>query len=593
MYVAFVLGIGLIVKSSMKTCKDFFEAGGAMPSWVSGLAMLAVSLSAPVVIGVGGWGAQYGLEAAHIFGIGAIPALLFAGLMMMPLYYGSKARSVPEFLFLRFDAKTRVLSACLFLVMTVFSSGIGMYAIGRAATELHLFDRFFLQVGWPRASIFPVTVSLVSIVVAAYVLLGGLVSAIYNQVLQFFVILAGLLPVVFLGLKNIGGWQGLKAAAPGAHGWQGLMHPSTNPMGIEIAGLGMGMGFVLGAGYWCTNVIVVQNAMASKDAASARRAPLIAAAAAVLLPFILVLPGLLAIGLPTPHSTTTVTMGADGSIVHNIQVVSAEAEQGKGVVPARVDPVSGRPLLDGNGRALLDYDMATPNLLFHFLPAGSLGLGLAALLAAFMCGVSGSITALNAVFTCDIYQPHIRKSAGDRHYIAVGRITTVVGILLSIAAACSLPHFGSVMSTLQLLFSVVTAPLLATLLLGMFWKRATGHGAFIGLVAGVGAALLHHGATRSMDASSWLQGGWITVFHKYPSAIAQSLYGAIFAFGVSLILTVLISLVTEPKAEAELVGLVRALTPRPAALPAAWWKRPEAVAAFILLAALIVNLLIA
>ena len=595
LYFVFVLGIGFALKRYMKTSKDFFQAGRALPAWICGLAFISANLGAQEVIGMGASGAKYGLETAHFYGIGAIPAMIFVGIFMMPFYYGSKARSVPEFLRMRFDEKTRALNACSFAVMTVFSSGISMYAMARLIQALHVFDSLFRSLGRPPEQIFTFSIILSAVIVLGYIFLGGLTSAIYNEVLQFFLIIAGFLPLVLLGLKNIGGWSGLKASVPVAymHEWKGVMHANTNPMGIEVIGLGMGLGFVLGAGYWCTDFLVIQTAMASKDMESARRVPLIAAVPKMLFPFLVILPGLLAIGLPTPHTTTTIIRGADGSITHNTTVVPLQVEQGRGLVPAKINPVTGKAMLTASGQPLLDYDMATPNMLLHFFPTGILGLGLTALLASFMSGMAGNVTAFNTVFTYDLYQSYIHKGASDRHYLAVGRWATVGGVILSICTAYAAINFNNIMDTLQLVFSFVNAPLFATFLLGMFSKRTTGHGAFAGLIAGTSAAMLHHGLTLPIEARPGIHGGWITVLHHYPSDMAQNFWGAIFAFSANFIVAVAVSLLTKPKPESELVGLVHSLTPKPPHAHLQWWKRPEALAVAILLVAVALNIFFA
>ncbi len=412
--------------------------------------------------------------------------------------------------------------------------------------------------------------------------------------LQFFLIIAGFLPLVLLGLKNIGGWAGLRASLPVAymHEWKGVMHASTNPMGIDIIGIGMGLGFVLGSGYWCTDFLVIQTAMASKDMESARRVPLIAAIPKMFFPFLVILPGLIAIGLQTPH-TTTVQHEINGAIYRETDVVPKQVEEGRGLVPAKVNPVTGKPMLDASGKPLLDYDMATPNMLLHYFPTGILGLGLTALLASFMSGMAGNVTAFNTVFTYDLYQSYIHKGAPDRHYLAVGRWATVGGILLSIGTAYAAINFNNIMDTLQLVFSFVNAPLFATFLLGMFWKRATGHGAFAGLISGTAAAMLHHGLTLPIEAHTGIHGGWIMVLHRYPSDMAQNFYGAIVAFGINLIVTILVSLMTKPHPESELVGLVHSLTPKPSHAHLPWWKRPEALGVGILLVAVALNLFFA
>ena len=591
LYFFFVLGIGFALKRYMKTSKDFFQAGRALPAWICGLAFISANLGAQEVIGMGASGAKYGLETAHFYGIGAIPAMIFVGIFMMPFYYGSKARSVPEFLRLRFDEKTRALNACSFAVMTVFSSGISMYAMARLIQALHIFDSLFIHLGWPTGWIFTFAIVMSAMIVLLYIFLGGLTSAIYNEVLQFFLIIAGFLPLTLLGLKNIGGWSGLKAALPVQymHEWKGVMHASTNPMGIDAIGIGMGLGFVLGAGYWCTDFLVIQTAMASKNMESARRVPLIAAVPKMVFPFLVIVPGLIAIALPTPHTTTYVHQDTNG-IYHDIHVVPPEVEQGHGLIPAKMNPVTGKAMLDTSGKPLLDYDMATPNMLLHYFPTGILGLGLTALLASFMSGMAGNVTAFNTVFTYDLYQSYIRKGASDRHYMAVGRWATVGGILLSIATAYAAINFNNIMDTLQLVFSFVNAPLFATFLLGMFWKRATGHGAFAGLIAGTGTAILHHGLTLPIEAHPGIHGGWITVLHNYPSDMAQNFWTAIFAFSANLLVTVVVSLMTKAKPESELVGLVHSLTPKPPKAHDVWWKSPEALAIAVLVMAVALNI---
>ncbi len=594
LYFVFVLGIGFALKRYMKTSKDFFQAGRALPAWICGLAFISANLGAQEVIGMGASGAKYGLETAQFYGIGAIPAMIFVGIFMMPFYYGSKARSVPEFLRLRYDEKTRALNACSFAVMTVFSSGISMYAMARLIQALHVFDGLFRALGLPPGGIFTFSIVLSAIIVLLYIFLGGLTSAIYNEVLQFFLIIAGFLPLVILGLKNIGGWSGLKAALPVQymHEWKGVMHASTNPMGIDIIGIGIGLGFVLGSGYWCTDFLVIQTAMASHNMDSARRVPLIAAIPKMVFPFLVILPGLLAIAIATPH-TTTVVRNENGVIYHETNVVPKEVEEGRGLVPAKINPVTGQPMLDASGHPLLDYDMATPNLLLHYFPTGILGLGLTALLASFMSGMAGNVTAFNTVFTYDLYQSYIHKGASDKHYLAVGRWATVGGILFSIGTAFAVISFNNILDILQLVFSIVNAPLFATFLLGMFSKRTTGHGAFAGLVAGTSAALLHHGLTLPIEARPGIHGGWITVLHHYPSDMAQNFYGAIFAFGTNLVVAVVVSLCTKPRPEAELVGLVHSLTPKPPRAHNRWWKSPEALAVAILICAIALNIFFA
>jgi SSS family solute:Na+ symporter len=334
---------------------------------------------------------------------------------------------------------------------------------------------------------------------------------------------------------------------------------------------------------------VIQTAMAAKNVDSARRAPLIAAVPMIFLPLLLILPGLLAIGLPTPH-TTTVERRIDGAIFRTTTVVRPEVEAGTGLVPAKIDPVTGKPMLTASGEPLLDYELATPDMLLHFLPTGLLGLGLTALAAGLMSGMAANATAFNTVFTCDLYQAYIHKGGSDRHYLAVGRWATVGGMLLSLGTAYAAIRCNNIMDTLLLVFALVNAPLFATLLLGMFWKRATGHGAFAGLMAGMATAMLHHGLTLPMEARAGIHGGWIAVLHHYPSDLAQSFWTAIFAFSASSIVTVAMSYCTKARAESELVGLVHSLTPKPTRAHIAWWKRPEALAVVVLLGAVALNI---
>ena len=594
MYVACVLGIGWLAKAGVKGSGDFLLAGRSLPSWVCALAFVSFSLGAPEVIGMGAWGAKYGLETALFYGIGAIPAMIFVGIFMMPFYYGSKARSVPEFLRLRFDEKTRALNACSFAAMTVFSSGIAMYVVARVIQALHVFDPMFISLGWNKDWIFAFAILLSAAIVLLYILLGGLTSAMYNGVMQFFLIVAGLLPLVLLGLKNVGGWAGLKASLPVAymHEWKGVMHAGTNPMGIDMIGIGVGLGLVLGAGYWCTDFLVIQTAMASRNMESAQRVPLIAAIPKMVFPFLVIVPGLIAISLPTPK-TTTFVHNENGVIYHEITVVPPEVEQGHGLIPANMNPATGKPMLDASGKPLLDYDMATPNMLQHYFPTGILGLGLTALLASFMTGMAGNVTAFNTVFTYDLYQSYIHKGAPDKHYLAVGRWATAGGILLSIATAYAAIDFNNIMDMLLLVFSIVNAPLLATILLGMFWKRTTGHGAFTGLMAGTGAAMLHHGLTLPLEAHPGIHGGWIAVLHHYPSGMAQNFYGAIWAFSTNFVVAVIVSLLTKPRPDGELVGLVRSLTRMPSYAHLPWWKRPEALAVAVLAGAIALSIFFA
>src|SRR5437762_1926403 len=533
---------------------------------------------------MGASGAKYGIATSHFYWVGAIPAMVFVGLFMMPFYYGSRARSVPEYLKLRFDEKTRGLNAISFATMTVFSSGISLYAMGKLLN---------LLLGWS----FDASILVAAGVVLAYILLGGLTSAIYNEVLQFFLIVFGFAPLVFLGLRAVGGWAGLSARlasaasangyAPGAytHSWAFMDHAAHNPVGVEWFGLVMGLGFVLSFGYWCTDFLVVQRAMAANSMTAARRTPLIAALPKMLFPFLVIFPGMIAL-VVTPPATSRAPSAqvapAPGAAVTVTATATAAAAAPAGVVPPKLDPRTGAPLRDARGRVVLDYDLATPMLLLNFFPAGLLGLGLTALLASFMSGMAGNVTAFNTVWTYDLYQSYVRPGAPDAHYLAMGRIATVAGIAISIAAAYVAASFNNIMDFLQLVFAFVNAPLFATFALGMFWKRATGHGAFAGLVAGTLAAAAHHGLSLPAGASVGVKGGYLGVLATFPSELAQTFWTAIVAWVTCFLVTIVVSLVTRPRPPDELGGLVYGLTEKPRDMVAHWYERPAVLAAGVL-----------
>jgi SSS family solute:Na+ symporter len=566
-YFVFVLGIGFALKRYMRTSNDFFLAGRSIPAWICGLAFISANLGAQEVIGMGASGAKYGIATSHFYWIGAIPAMVFVGIFMMPFYYGSKARSVPEFLRLRFDEKTRGLNAILFAVMTVFSSGISMYAMALLIQNLHMLDSLFLAAHIPLSWIFHVSIAISAVIVLAYIFLGGLTSAIYNEVLQFFLIVAGFLPLVWIGLKHVGGWNGIKHTLGPAytHSWRGMEHASTNPLGVEWFSLVMGLGFVLSFGYWCTDFLVIQRAMAADSEESARKVPLIAAIPKMFFPFLVILPGLIAISVPTvqAHLAGPATAGGTNGAV---------AMEGRGLIPVKLNAITGEPVVDQNGKPVLNYDLAIPNMLLRYFPTGILGLGLTALLASFMSGMAGNVTAFNTVWTYDIYQSYIRKHETDEHYLWMGRVATVGGILLSIGAAYTVTNFNNIMDALQMVFAFVNAPLFATFLAGMFWKRATGHAAFSGLLAGVLTGLAHIGLTLPAGEGVSVKGGWLGVVHHYPSEMAQNFWTAIWAFLVCLIVTLVVSVLTKPREERELVGLVYSLTPKLEEHDLPWWN---------------------
>ncbi|HWW98820.1 MAG TPA: sodium:solute symporter family protein [Edaphobacter sp.] len=609
-YFAFVLGIGFALKRYMRTSNDFFLAGRSIPAWVCGLAFISANLGAQEVIGMGASGAKYGIITSHFYWIGAIPAMIFVGIFMMPFYYGSKARSVPEYLRLRFDEKTRAVNAFSFAMMTVLSSGISMYAMALLIQTLGLLHGIV-----PDPLIFHVSVFLSAIIVLGYIFLGGLTSAIYNEVLQFFLIVAGFTPLVWIGLRNVGGWQGIKQTLPAnmTHSWQGMAHASTNTLGVEWVGLAMGLGFVLSFGYWCTDFLVIQRAMAADSEISARKVPLIAAIPKMFFPFLVILPGLIAVsvtshmagagqGTPIEQKGGVILSGAQSAQSKDLHLAStASATQNlpldeahpHGIIPVKTDPVSGKAVLNADGTPVYNYDLAIPVMLLHFFPTGILGLGLTALLASFMSGMAGNVTAFNTVWTYDIYQAYINKKGTDAHYLWMGRMATIGGVALSIGAAYLVTNFNNIMDALQLVFSIVNAPLFATFLLGMFWKRTTGHAAFTGLLSGTTAALLHHGLTLPADATPGIHGGWITVVHRYPSDMAQNFWTAIFAFSVNFLVTIAVSLITRPRPEPELVGLVYSLTPKPVEGHLSWYQKPATLAVAVLAILIVLNLVFA
>ena len=554
-YFAFVLGIGWVLRKQLKTSADFFESGRSLPAWICALGFIGANLGAQEVMGMAASGAKYGIATSHFYWVGAIPAMVFVGIFMMPFYYGSKARSVPEYLKLRFDEKTRTFNALSFAVMTVFSSGISMFALAKLLNAI---------LGWN----FDGCILVSSLIVLVYIYTGGLTSAIYNEVLQFFLIVLGFLPLVILGLQDIGGWDGMikqldaysvTKGMPGAWStsWQHLGNAKDNPIGIEWFGMIAGLGFVLSFGYWCTDFLVIQRAMAAKDMNSARRTPLIAAIPKMLFPALVILPGMLAIALYHKGGTAGIALptGADGNP---------------------------------------DYNMVVPAMLSKYLPNGMLGIGLTALMASFMSGMAGNVTAFNTVWTYDLYQRWVNPKATDAHLIKVGRITTVVGLLISAVCAYAAAKFNNIMDMLQLVFGFVNAPLFAIFLLGMFWKRATGHGAFFGLLIGTICAAIFQGNTLPVgETASILKGGWMGVHLTFASSMAQSFWMAICAFSGCFLGTLFISLATTPnRTDNELRGLVYSLTEKPKDDHLSpWYARPATLGVLVLAATVVLNVI--
>jgi SSS family solute:Na+ symporter len=649
-YVAFVVGIGFTLRKHLKSSSDFLTSGRSIPAWVTGLAFISANLGALELVGMAASGAKYGIATSHFYWVGAIPAMVFLAIFMMPFYYGSKARSVPEYLKMRFDERVRALNSIAFAVMTVFASGISMHALATLLNQL---------LGWN----YNLALWICSVVVLVYVLKGGLTSAIYTEVLQFFMIVLGFAPVVYLGLKDVGGWSAmntsLQAVAqnpaalhlkdPGTSfsdnawtsAWQPLLAgPKNNPMGVDWFAMVFGLGFVLSFGYWCTNFLVVQRAMAAKDMGAARRTPLIAAVPKMLFPILVIVPGMIAVALmaspqkgyriPPPILKDRAVAAAVASVKSAANLAPAaafteitekvgEAQNGRDEktgkpVPLKMDQAKVAALVQEYGnkpidkvdteegkklhaeflnrfndaRTEYDYNSVILSLVQKYCPPGLLGLALTALLASFMSGMAGNVTAFNTVWTYDLYQAYVAPNRSDRHYFLMGQGITVVGILLSIACAYFAKKYNNAMDIIQLVFGFVNAPLFATFLLGMFWARCTGTGAFLGLLGGISTSALFHGLTVAEGKGGWLG----TSVYEFSSTMAQNFWLASFAFIVCFALTAGISLMTaRTKSDEELKGLVYSLTPKLKDDEQRWYLRPAIVGVVLLICCVILNII--
>jgi len=631
-YVAFVLGIGWTLARYMKTSSDFLTSARSIPTWVTGLAFMAANLGALELVGMAASGAKYGIATAHFYWVGAIPAMIFLAVFMMPFYYGSKARSVPEYLKMRFDERVRALNSIAFAVMTIFASGISMNALAKLLNQL---------LGWD----YNFGLLICSGVVLIYVLKGGLTSAIYTEVLQFFMIVLGFAPVVYLGLKDVGGWgamnHSLQAVAtnPAAlylkgagttyatnawtSAWQPVLAGSAhNPMGVDWFAMIFGLGFVLSFGYWCTNFLVVQRAMAAKNMTAARNTPLVAAIPKMFFPFLVIVPGMIAVALAsTPDKNYRLPLPViaqanyDQAIAavknvnpaDSVTAVKAVGEAlGKKDAPIKVAPDKIASLVAANAANKLSddqikqglnnsiaenyYDGVILSLVKRYCPPGLFGLALTALLASFMSGMAGNVTAFNTVFTYDLYQAYFAKGKSDHHYFLTGKVITVVGIILSMGAAYFASMYDNAMDIIQLVFAFVNAPLFATFLLGMFWKRTTGTGAFLGLFAGIAGSAIFHSLTIAGSNAPGIKGGYIKVMETFPSEMAQNFWLAAFAFIVCFTLTLVISLATaRTKTDADLKGLVYSLTPKIVDSNQPWYQRPAIVGTVLLIVCIILN----
>jgi SSS family solute:Na+ symporter len=542
LYFVFVLGIGLSARASVSSSIDFFLSGRSLPAWVTGLAFISANLGAVEIMGMSANGAQYGMATFHYYWIGAIPAMLFLAVVMMPFYYGSKVRSVPEFMLRRFGPTAHLVNSISFAVAQVLIAGVNLYLLATIVNAL---------LGW---NIWLSTV-IAAIIVLSYITLGGLSAAIYNEVLQFFVIVAALLPLTLLALNKIGGWGGLqdKMDSAGTSGdlkaWPGTTITTYSSSFWSVVGIVFGLGFVLSFGYWTTNFVEVQRAMASKDMNSARRAPIIGSFPKMFIPFIIIIPGIIAAALVTPLA----------------QMKHSGAATGAGGIT---------------------YNDSLLLLMKQLLPNGLLGVAIAGLLAAFMAGMAANISAFNTVMSYDIWQTYVQKDKPDGFYTAFGRLATVVATALAIGTSYFASQFPNMMTYLQTLFGFFNAPLFATFILGMFWKRMTATAGWTGLVSGTLAAVLV--AFLSEDAFGSASIGTLHIGGQGASFVAA---GA--AFVVDIVVSVLVTMVTRPREESELRGLVYSLTPKEDLHDEHadhWWLAPTKLAGVSLVLVIILNI---
>jgi SSS family solute:Na+ symporter len=540
-YFIMVLGIGFYLKRFTTTGEDFFLAGRDMTAWIAGLSFVSANLGALELMGWAGAAYQYGILATHWYWIGAIPAMLFLGIVMMPFYYISKTHSVPGYLKLRFGEPARATSAISVALMTILMSGVNMYAMA-----------VIMQVilGWDLS--FSIWIS--SLTVGVYVVLGGLLSAIFNEVLQFVLIWLGAALISIIGLIEVGGWSGMMAriqhnsGAQYTHLWSTLGHFSDNPMGIHWTGIVLGLGFIISFGYWTTDFLVVQRVLSAKDLNSARMAPIIGAGFKMLVPFIVIVPGLLALAvLPMK------LVGADEAAAQHLH----------------------------------SYNDVLPLMLARYCGPGLLGLGITALVAGFMSGMAGNVTAFSTVWTYDIYRALIRKNASDEHYVSVGRWSTILGVLVSIGTAYFVMHAKGIMDYVQALFSFFIAPLFGTVILGMLWKRATPAGGFWGLLLGTISSIAMWAMVKlNPDTLRYV------AMSTDAKAMAEDMYRALWSWLVCVIVTVVVSYATKPLPDSQLVGLVYGCTPIPSEGDLKLYQRPMFWAIVIAMVLVVLNILV-
>lgn len=492
-YFAMIVWIGYTIHKQQKSSQDFLLAGRSMPAWIAGLAFCAANLGATEILGMAANGAQIGMSTIHYYIAGAIPGMVFLGIFMMPFYYGSGVRSVPEFMYRRFGKGAHLIVSLCFAVSTILQAGINLFAMALILQAM---------LGWNQW----VAIIVSALFVLAYITLGGLTSAIYNEVMQFFVIVAALIPVTIIGLKHVGGWAGLQASFAGTdmlHAWQGTGFGNvTNPVGADWFGIIMGLGFVLGFGYWTTNFTEVQRAFAAKSMTAARMTPIVGAIPKMFIWMIVVIPGLIA----------AATVGN---------------------------------LFTGD-HPVLQYNEAIPYLFKTYLPNGVLGVAVTGMMASFMAGMAANVSSFNTVVSYDIVQDYIKPNQPDKYYLNLGRILTVAGIAISVGTAWIASQFGNIMTYLQTLFSFFNAPLFAVFILGLVWKRLTPVAGTIGYVCGIIAPLI----TYILYLNSVAAGAPI-----FGSATAETMYGAIISLLATWIVGAVISIFTKPKTDAELEGL--------------------------------------
>ncbi len=566
-YFAIVLWIGFYLKGRSNTSEEFFMAGREMTAWIAGLSFVSANLGSLELMGWAGSAYQYGILATHWYWVGAIPAMLFLGLVMMPFYYVSKTHSVPGYLMLRYGEHARILAAFSFATEMILMSGVNMFAMAVVMKVV---------LGWDIT--FSILVS--SVAVALYVGLGGLRSAIFNEVLQFVLIWGGALLVPILGLVQAGGWSGLKTRIIANmhsdsyfHLWRDTGHFSANPMGVHWTGIVLGLGFVISFGYWTTDFLVVQRVLAAHNLRAARMAPVIGSFFKMAVPFIVILPGLLGLVLlQNPDGSRRVLVGED--VVKSCAITeSQEMIANPGACSAAMSTTKLSPdyrqkvLSEAPGASLHSYNEALPLMMVRYLGPGLLGLGITALIAGFMSGMAGNVSAFSTVWTYDIYKPLINKKGTDSHYVLVGRLSILIGVAVSIGAAYLVMHAQGIMDYVQALFSFFIAPLLGAILMGMFWKRATAPAGFLGLLIGI---------VSSVSLFVWVKFNPAELANVAlsPDAkpMAENLYRALWAFLISVIVIFVVSLFTKPKPVAELDGLVYGATILPKEDPVPFYK---------------------